>query len=130
MTIRITKDPDEYVAYHEDLRIEVRSPELFKCLVMMNDYLTNNGHQNLLSDPDIVYIMDSQTMVSMISSNVELLKRLNRMPSKFQQSQERFGVTPQQKTPDFNRSTKSTDSFTSEWSKLSRKSKKTLKFNK
>lgn len=133
MIVDITRDNDlgEYNLFLRDLSVLIKSPDLFKCLVLLNEYLVNNGYEELLKDESLMYTMDSYTMVAMISSNVNLLKRLSQAPSKFLQSQEKFGISSQSgSTKPFSSTKKKVDSLTSEWDKMSRSFNKRQKYEK
>lgn len=132
MIIDITRDNDlgEYNLYLRDLSVLIKSPDLFKCLVLLNEYLVDNGYQELLKDEGLVYTLDSATMVAMISSNVQLIKRLSQLPSKFVQAQEKFGISTQSSQKTFTTQKKKDNPFTSEWDKMSRKFNKTNKYEK
>lgn len=132
MIVDITRDNDlgEYNLFLRDLSVLIKSPDLFKCLVLLNEYLVNNGYEELLKDESLMYTMDSYTMVAMISSNVNLLKRLSQAPSKFLQSQEKFGISGQSGSTKPFSSKKKVDSLTSEWDKMSRSFNKRQKYEK
>lgn len=103
MQVIINYSPDEelYKLYNQDLDLLLTSEELFKLIVMFNSVLmeTYGGEFNVLKSDEIDYIIDSYTMRQMIVSNVNLLKRLNRQPSAFQESANRFNTTSTMMTP-------------------------------
>jgi hypothetical protein len=123
--IKYNKDTDEYLLYSEDLDTVFTSNELFKTLVMFNSYMTSiNENFNILKSDDIEYLLDSNSMKKIITSNVELIKKLNKLPTEFQMSSEKFGSQSYSGQSKF--SSKRNDKFVSEFSKLSSKKK----FNK
>lgn len=91
--INYDKDLGVYKLYNSDLDILLTSDEMFKVLVMFNTHLMElyGENFNILKSDEIDYILDSASMKQMITSNVQLLKRLSRAPSAFQESAERFG---------------------------------------
>lgn len=91
--IEYSDDTDEYKLYVKELEILLTSHELFRVLVMLNEVVSKlKGKDfNILDSNDIYYTLDSRSMSQMVSSNVSLLKKVNRMPSEFQSSIERFG---------------------------------------
>lgn len=95
MKVIIEYDPDmeEYRLYNSDLDILLTSTELFKVLVLFNANLASiyGDSFSILNCDSIEYSLDSYTMKQIISSNVNLIKQLNRAPSAFQESIERFG---------------------------------------
>lgn len=98
MEVVIEYDPDveEYRLYNKDLDILLTSTELFKVLVLFNARLAEvygDSSFSILNCDSIEYSLDSHTMKQIISSNVNLIKQLNRAPSAFQESIERFGGT-------------------------------------
>lgn len=82
-----------FMLYNPDLDVLYTSEELFKVIVLFNAHLmeTYGAEFNVLRSDEIDYVMDSRSMKQMITSNVNLLKRLNRQPSAFQESAARFG---------------------------------------
>lgn len=95
MEVIIEYDPDmeEYKLYNKELDILLTSTELFKVLVLFNANMASIYGDNfsILNCDSISYSLDSYTMKQIISSNVNLIKQLNRAPSAFQESIERFG---------------------------------------
>lgn len=93
--IIINYDPTAgiYKLYNKDLDVLFTAEEMFKVLVIFNTYLMElyGENFNILKSDEIEYILDSASMKQMIISNVQLLKRLSRAPSAFQESAERFG---------------------------------------
>lgn len=97
--INYDKVDKEYKLYVKDLDVLLKSSELFTVIVMFDEVLKSTGLDiNVLNSDDIEYILDSSSLKQMISSNVKLIKKLSRMPSDFQRSVERFGLTSQQST--------------------------------
>lgn len=95
VTINYDLNDEEYKLYVKELDALFTSDELFKVIVIFNTYLMElyGAEFNVLKSDEIDYIMDSYTMRQMIQSNVNLLKRLNRQPSAFQESANRFGAS-------------------------------------
>lgn len=66
---------------------------LTEALVNLSSFLSTSGiiDGDILTSTEITYHIDSQTMKSMIESNVSLIKRLSTSPSGFLISSQKFG---------------------------------------
>lgn len=119
IVINYDQDLGMYKLYNSDLDIMLTSDEMFKVLVMFNMHLMElyGENFNILKSDEIEYILDSASMKQMIVSNVQLLKRLNRAPSAFQESSERFGNSSINRPQMMGRSNSSFNNFNSMMSK-------------
>lgn len=78
------------------------SANLTEALVNLSEFLKTSGHlgdSGILGASDINYHIDSATMIKMIESNVELLKRISTGPSAFTISGSRFGMSGTSSNP-------------------------------
>lgn len=93
VVINYDTDLEVFKLYYKDLDVVFTSEEMFKVLVLFNSFLSEHYGENfnILNSTEINYVLDSYSMKQMILSNVKLIKRLNKMPSAFQLSNERFG---------------------------------------
>lgn len=93
VVINYDLDLEIFKLYYKDLDVVFTSEEMFKVLVLFNSFISEHYGENfnILNSTEINYILDSYSMKQMILSNVKLIKRLSKMPSAFQQSNERFG---------------------------------------
>lgn len=93
--INYSQDEELFKLYVPDFDALYEAEELFKVIVMFNAHLMEayGVEFNVLKSNEIDYVMDSYSMRQMIQSNVNLLKRLNRQPSAFQESANRFGAS-------------------------------------
>ena len=66
--------------------------------IQISDVLKERGliAADIFSQADVMYHVDSLTILALIENNVNLLKRLNTAPSGFTVSSQRFGVSQQQ----------------------------------
>ena len=90
VVINYDSDLEVFKLYYKDLDVVFTSEEMFKVLVLFNSFISEHYGENfnILNSTEINY---SYSMKQMILSNVKLIKRLSKMPSAFQQSNERFG---------------------------------------
>lgn len=93
VVINYDSNLEVFKLYYKDLDVVFTSEEMFKVLVLFNSFISEHYGENfnILNSTEINYILDSYSMKQMILSNVKLIKRLSKMPSAFQQSNERFG---------------------------------------
>lgn len=95
VVIKYDEAKKEYVIYESSTDTMMVSQNMTEALVLLNKFLKDSGLSNvdLLSNPDVSYHIDSQTMKSIVEGNVKLLKRLNSGPSSFQVSSQKFGAS-------------------------------------
>lgn len=127
VVINYDSDLEVFKLYYKDLDVVFTSEEMFKVLVLFNSFISEHYGENfnILNSTEINYILDSYSMKQMILSNVKLIKRLSKMPSAFQQSNERFGsssiVSPGHQ---FGVSSKCKSSATEDFDKMMSKKRK------
>lgn len=125
--INYDSDLEVFKLYYKDLDVVFTSEEMFKVLVLFNSFISEHYGENfnILNSTEINYILDSHSMKQMILSNVKLIKRLSRMPSAFQKSNERFGSNSiVSSSHQFGASSKCKSSVTDDFDKMISKKRK------
>lgn len=79
-----------YKIYEASTDTLLGSANLTEAICLLSEFLKKSGI-DLLSSTDIMYHLDSQTMVSIIEGNVNLLKQLANGPGSFVKSTQKFG---------------------------------------
>ena len=98
MDIVINYDPNtkEYKIYEPTTDSMIISLNLTEGLVNLNLFLKSSNlipeDSDILLSKDIGYHLDSETFITMVQSNVELLKKLQNGPSEFKKSAGKFGL--------------------------------------
>ena len=91
VVIRYNELRQEFIIYEPTTDTMMVGSNLTECLGNLSTLLMEMSGLNLLDNPGVSYHIDSYTMKSMITSNVDLLKQLKSGPSGFTKSQQKFG---------------------------------------
>lgn len=83
-----------YKVYEPTSDTLLATASLGESFIKLSEFLQSSGmiSVDLLKCQDISYHLDSYTLLAIIESNVNLLKRLNTAPSGFMNSSQRFGM--------------------------------------
>jgi len=102
INIVINYDPAQemYKIYEPTTDTLLVSANLTEALVSLNAFLISQGwtKEDILHENNIIYHLDSPTVVAMVTGNLELMKRLNQAPSGFMLSEHKFGISQQSST--------------------------------
>lgn len=93
VVINYSKEDKQFKIYEPTTDTLLVSTSLTEALVNLSNFLVQAGlaHNDILSNPDISYHLDSYTLKEMVESNVNLIKRLQTAPSGFMISSQKFG---------------------------------------
>lgn len=106
VVIRYNESRQEFVIYEPTTDTMMVGSNLTECLGNLSKLLMEMSGLNLLDNSEVSYHIDSYTMKTMITSNVDLLKQLKSGPSGFTRSQQKFGGGTSANSIDCNKSTK------------------------
>lgn len=100
IVIGYDKEEQVYKVYEQSTDTLLITSSLGESFIKLSEFLKDRGMimGDLLGTDDIRYHIDSATFLTMVESNANLLKRLNRAPSGFMISGQRFGQPQTQQT--------------------------------
>lgn len=95
IVINFDKDSGFYKVYEKGTDTLLITKNLTEALVGISNHLSTNGliQGDIINTGNINYHLDSESMINIIKSNVELLKKLQSGPSAFTIANQRFGGT-------------------------------------
>ena len=93
VVIGYDKGEQVYKVYEPSTDTLLITTNLGESFIKLSEFLKSRGMipGDLLGDESIRYHIDSATLLAMVESNANLLKRLNQAPSGFMISGQRFG---------------------------------------
>lgn len=93
IVINYDKDKKMFKVYESSSDTLMITSSLSESLLNLNKFLKDSNliNKDILQDDNITYHLDSGTMVAMVESNVNLMKRLRNSPSGFMTSSQKFG---------------------------------------
>ena len=93
VVIGFDKEEQVYKVYEPSTDTLLVTTSLGESFIKLSEFLKSKGMimGDLLGDDSIRYHIDSATLLAMVESNANLLKRLNQAPSGFMISGQRFG---------------------------------------
>ena len=93
VVIGYNREDQVYKVYEPSTDTLLVTTSLGESFIKLSEFLKSRGMipGDLLGDDNIRYHIDSATLLAMIESNANLLKRLNQAPSGFMISGQRFG---------------------------------------
>jgi hypothetical protein len=93
VVIGYDKEEQVYKVYEPSTDTLLVTTSLGESFIKLSEFLKSKGMimGDLLGDDSIRYHIDSATLLAMVESNANLLKRLNQAPSGFMISGQRFG---------------------------------------
>lgn len=93
IVINYDKDKKMFKVYESSSDTLMITSSLSESLLNLNKFLKDSNliNKDILQDDNITYHLDSGTMVAMVESNVNLMKRLRNSPSGFINSSQKFG---------------------------------------
>jgi hypothetical protein len=93
VVIGFDKEEQVYKVYEPSTDTLLVTTSLGESFIKLSEFLKSKGMipGELLGDDNVRYHIDSATLLAMVESNANLLKRLNQAPSGFMISGQRFG---------------------------------------
>ena len=93
VVIGYDKEDQVYKVYEPSTDTLLVTTSLGESFIKLSEFLKSKGMipGDLLGDDNVRYHIDSATLLAMVESNANLLKRLNQAPSGFMISGQRFG---------------------------------------
>lgn len=93
VVIGYDKEEQVYKVYEPSTDTLLVTTSLGESFIKLSEFLKSKGMipGDLLGDENVRYHIDSATLLAMVESNANLLKRLNQAPSGFMISGQRFG---------------------------------------
>ena len=93
VVIGYDKEDQVYKVYEPSTDTLLVTTSLGESFIKLSEFLKSSGMiiGDLLGDDNVRYHIDSATLLAMVESNANLLKRLNQAPSGFMISGQRFG---------------------------------------
>jgi len=93
VVIGYDKEDQVYKVYEPSTDTLLVTTSLGESFIKLSEFLKSRGMivGDLLGDDNVRYHIDSATLLAMVESNANLLKRLNQAPSGFMISGQRFG---------------------------------------
>ena len=93
VVIGYDKEDQVYKVYESSTDTLLVTTSLGESFIKLSEFLKSKGMipGDLLGDDNVRYHIDSATLLAMVESNANLLKRLNQAPSGFMISGQRFG---------------------------------------
>ena len=93
VVIGYDKEEQVYKVYEPSTDTLLVTTSLGESFIKLSEFLKSKGMimGDLLGDDSVRYHIDSATLLAMVESNANLLKRLNQAPSGFMISGQRFG---------------------------------------
>ena len=100
IVINYDKEKDQYKLYEPSSDTIIISGNLTEAFVNLSTFLISNNltTSDILNSSDINYHLDSFSLIKIIESNVNLVKRLQTAPSGFMISSQKFGGTTNMST--------------------------------
>ena len=93
VVIGYDKEDQVYKVYEPSTDTLLVTTSLGESFIKLSEFLKSSGMSmgDLLGDDSVRYHIDSATLLAMVESNANLLKRLSQAPSGFMISSQRFG---------------------------------------
>lgn len=93
VVIGYDREEQVYKVYEPSTDTLLITTSLGESFIKLSEFLKSSGMimGDLLGDDSVRYHIDSATLLAMVESNANLLKRLNQAPSGFMISGQRFG---------------------------------------
>lgn len=84
-----------YLIYEQSTDTLMASANLSEAICILNKFLVDSGMitEDLLHSHKVSYHLDSQTMISIIEGNLNLIKQLQSGPGSFVRSSQKFGAS-------------------------------------
>ena len=105
VVIGFDKEEQVYKVYEPSTDTLLVTTSLGESFIKLSEFLKSKGMimGDLLGDDNVRYHIDSATLLAMVESNANLLKRLSQAPSGFMISSQRFGQSTTSPSPSGNR---------------------------